>query len=202
MEKVGSKQILWGAERLASFSNVSTAPEMENFRRNHADFFPQNFWNWNVPELEGSAVLSPVPIEREIIKFRIAFQRALREAWQVSFPLEECVRLVSCAAVPDRLAGVSDVGPDLSTYPVFPYQLAVMLLCVEPWRARFCPECGARFVADKPARRFCSIPCASHARKQSKKAWWAGNGDKWRTGYQKRKNKTKEKIKPSRRTRR
>jgi hypothetical protein len=194
MEKIESKQILWGAERLALFSNLRTAPEMDNFSRDHAEFFPRNFWNWRVNELDGSAVLSPVPIERQTIKFSIAFQRSLREAWQINFPLEECVRLISCAAVADRLFCASEVEPDLSTYPVFPYQRAVMLLCLQPWRARFCPECGTRFVADKPARRFCSIPCASTARRQTKKAWWSGNGNKWRSNYRNRKSKRKGKI--------
>jgi len=175
------KEVLWDAERLAVFSNANAAVDAEYFRRNYGDFFPRNFWNWKVRVGgPGEFTVSAGPIPSEVILFWQAFQRALRDAWQIDFPLEECVRLISCAAVPDRLSGATDVEADLLSYPVWPYQRAVMLLGVEPWRARFCAQCGKRFVADKPARRFCSNGCAAKTRKHSKRDWWAAKGKEWR----------------------
>jgi hypothetical protein len=177
-----TKNILWDAERLALFSNASTAGEIQQFRENREDFFPRNFWNWPLRVGgPGEFAVSSVPIPQEVIPFWQAFQRALRDAWQVGFPLEECVRLISSAAVPDRLFGKTDVEPDLLSYPVWPYQRAVMFLGVEPWRARFCGQCGKRFVADKPARRFCSNTCSAKARKASRMDWWNRKGEEWRT---------------------
>jgi hypothetical protein len=190
MAKVSAKEKLWDAERLARFSNANLEAELRSFCRNHDDFFPRNFWNWSVK--------SPL----ETVRFLWAFQRVLQGAWQLGFPLEECVRLISCTAVPDRLTGATDAEPDMSSYPVWPYQRAVMLLGVEPWRARFCPRCGKRFVADKPARRFCSNRCSSGARRLSKTAWWTNKGQKWRVEYEKKKADTKGKSERLREKRR
>ncbi len=211
MPMAETKKILWDAERLALFSNASGAAEVEQFRANHDGFFPRNFWNWKVPPLgEGEPILttdaaSAQAVERlkplPRIQFWQAFQRALHGAWQVGFPLEECVRLISCAAVADRLYGATDVEPDLLSYPVWPYQRAVMLLGVEPWRARFCAQCGKRFVADKPARRFCSNACSTKARQASRSVSWSKHGEKWRADYEKKKAKEKAKGKSLRRSR-
>ncbi len=205
-------QSLRDAQTLALFSNARTAAEADYFHHNYGSFFPRNFWNWQIRQLEeGVPIFSPdaptaQAVERlrraPLIPFWQAFQGVLRGAWQLGFPLEECVRLISSAAVADRLYGETDVEPDLSSYPVWPYQRAVMLLGVEPWRARFCPLCGKRFVADKPARRFCSDACASKARKHSRRAWWSEHGKEWRVNRSKGKRVPTAKGKASRRTKR
>lgn len=208
---MSAKEILWDVARLALFSNVGTTAEADSFRQKNADFFPRNFWNWSVPQvcepiltMDAASAEAVAHFKREPpTPFWQAFQQVLSEAWKIRFPLEESVRLISCAAVADRLSGKTDVEPDLLSYRVWPYQRAVMLLGVEPWRARFCAKCWKRFVADKPARRFCSNRCASSARRQSKKLWWTDKGEKWRAEYvKKKKAKPTGKSEHSRRTRR
>ncbi len=186
-----NKQILWDAERLARFAN---AAEVESLREDYGDLFPQNFWNWQVRQFgEGEVVWARSPDVFDRLKneppipFWRAFQTALRVAWKMRFPLEECVRLISCAAVPDRLSGKTDVEADLLSYGVWPYQRVVMFLGVEPWRARFCGACGNRFVADKPARRFCSNTCSGKARQASRAASWNKHGKKWRARSEQKK---------------
>jgi hypothetical protein len=200
-----TKNNLWDAERLALLSNASTEADVRQFLENEKSFFPRNFWNWSIRQLEeGVPILTMDASDAQAIErlrreppipFWQAFQRVLRDAWQLGFPLEECVRLISCAAVADRLYSATDAEPDLSSYPVWPYQRAVMFLGVEPWRARFCGQCGKRFVADKPARRFCSNTCSTKARKASRMDWWNRAGEEWRA-------KKDAKGKRSRRTKR
>jgi hypothetical protein len=203
-----AKEILWDGERLALFSNLSDPTQVARFRQKHNTFFPRNFWNWLVPQVGTDAAILTTDaasaeavgrLKREPpIEFWKSFQAVLREAWQMGFPLEECVRLISCSAVRDRLLGKTDVEPDLSSYPVWPYQRAVMFLGVEPWRARLCGKCASRYVADKPARRFCSNECSAKARQSSRAASWRKHGEKWRAIY-----KTKNaKSRSSRRTKR
>jgi hypothetical protein len=201
MTQPKQKNVLWDAERLAQFSNADGTAEMERFRANNEGFFPRNFWNWLVPQTgESEPILTMDAASAEAVRllkreppipFWKAFQHVLREAWQNGFPLEECVRFISCAGVADRLSGKSDEEPSLMSYPIWPYQRAVMFLGVETWRARFC-ACGKRFVADKPARRFCSNGCAAKARKLSKRVWWAEKGDEWRADYKKKNAKKKD----------
>jgi hypothetical protein len=199
----GRKGILWDAERLALFSNVSGDAEVNRFRASHDAFFPRNFWNWQIRAFDQGAVSVSGPLPKlPPIPFWQAFQEALRGAWQARFPLEECVRLISCAAVADRLHGQADIEPDLMSYPVWPYQRAVMLLGVEQWRARFCGLCGKSLVADKPARRFCSTACSAKARRDSRSASWSKHGQKWRAKYEGRKLKQEARRKSHRRTKR
>src|SRR5215472_1355911 len=191
------KTVLWDAERLALFSNARDVMEVNRFCRNHGTFFPRNFQNWFVRQvaIDGPVLTTDAAsadavgrLKRELpIPFWRAFQQVLCEAWRIGFPLEECVRLISSAAVGDRLFGKTDVEPDLSSYPVWPYQRAVMFLGTEQWRARFCGQCGTRFVADKPARRFCSNKCSSKARKDSRAVSWTKHGEKWRATYERKK---------------
>jgi hypothetical protein len=203
MTQLKPKNVLWDAERLAQFSNADGTMELERFRANNEGFFPRNFENWQVPQTNDSEPILTTDaasaeavrrLKREPpIRFWRAFQHVLHDAWREGFPLEESVRLISCIAVPDRLSGKSDVEPDLLSFPVWPCQRAVMFLGVETWRARFCAQCGKRFVADKPARRFCSNACAAKARKHSKKVWWTEKGNEWRADYEKKNAKKKGK---------
>ena len=202
-----TKMALWDAERLALFCNATDA-EAQRFRKSNDGFFPRSFWDWLVRPLDtGGPVLTTSTEAAEAVRllrreapipFWQAFQQVLRDAWQNGFVLDECVRLISCCSVPDRIFGKTDVEPDLSSYPVWPYQRAVMLLAVEQWRARFCGQCGRRFVADKPARRFCSNRCSAQARRASRAVSWNKHGERWRETYETK----RAKHKPSGRKRR
>lgn len=183
-----TKEILWDAERLALFSNASATNDVESFRAQHKDFFPDHFWDYRVgPEADAVLVWQN-------------FQRSVRETWQEGFPLENCIRLIYSAL--GSIWEAMEAQPGNPGLPVWPYQRAVMLLGMEPWRARFCAQCGKRFVADKPARRFCSHTCSTKARQASRSVSWSKHGQKWRATYEKRKAKGKVRAKSSRRPKR
>lgn len=172
-----NKDILWNAERLAQFSNLAGATEVEQFRASNQDFFPRDYQYWNNEGWPVELGTPPAGLE----PFWQGFQRALQTAWQEGFPLEDCVRLIASATHEPTF------GHDLLSYRVRPFQRAVMLLGVESWRARFCPICGKRFVADKPARRFCSTECAGKARRGTRAESWKRHGKRWRAKYETKK---------------
>jgi hypothetical protein len=162
-------------QALATFSNISTTNEAEYFHHNFPAFLPERFWNWRVALPKGDPSLGETPLRWQV------FQYILRETWHAGFPLEKCVALIS-DKIPDEEGNALDTK-------VWPFQKAVMVLGIEPWRAKFC-TCGRRFVADKPSRRFCSDRCSSDARKASQRSWWNEHGDKWR---EKRNRQAKQK---------
>ena len=61
----------------------------------------------------------------------------------------------------------------------WPYQLAIMFLAIEPWRAKFCVNCGNRFVASVNARKNCSVDCGKTAHKQSKRNSYHLHKNEW-----------------------
>jgi hypothetical protein len=186
-----TKDFLWDAERLATFSNVNGPREAKYFRQKHTDFIPPYFWKDTIP-----AVLDdPIPEEDPIpglygtdvsgmlaamglksapksVPFWWWFKQRIRMAWQHGFPLEMCVKLISSSSRP------------VGFVQVWPYQRALMFLGCEPWRARFCGQCGTRLVADKPARRFCSGRCSGEARRVSRAFSWKKHGKEWRTRHE------------------
>ena len=194
------KELLWDAEQLAQFANAADRQAVEKFRSTHRDFFPPTFWaasDLPVPgelfwDIDSSELFSSLGGETSVksdapkkVPFWWALQQMLRRSWEKSFPLEWCVILIS------------EMHGD-ARFRAWPFQRAVMFLGVEPWRARFCGVCGKEFVADKPARRFCSTACATKARQGTRAASWKIHGEEWRTRYQKRKARQK----PSRRAKR
>lgn len=180
-----TKNMLWEAERLALFSNAGASgtfnereEDMARFRAKHEGFFPERFWTDRETGTLGPADAPsdwPVP-------YWWPFQQVLRLTWEEGFPLESSVLLITGA----------------ERGHAYPYQYAVMFLAIEPWRARFCPRCGKRFVADKPARRFCSTACTGNARQGTRAASWKRHGKKWRTRYEKKKASRKPRRKAKR----
>lgn len=132
--------------------------------RRTRDFFP-HFLEDNRPPIG-----SPTPGEEQQAKWVPTwwiFQAGLLQAWKERFPADWAVSFIA-------------LTHPKATFEAWPYQRALMFLAVEPWRARFCAICGRRFVAEKPATRFCSVECAAGARKESRDAWWRKNGEHWR----------------------
>jgi hypothetical protein len=204
-----TNDILNSADGLAEFSNLESAG-VEDFRKTHAGFVPDFWWNESVTGLTGAAV-----------KIWQACQGNLQEAWKSgpgkrAFSLTACIRLISAGvrpdlpvegrdyhaepliyaanavAVPLEQAAIYHINVEsdlwLAGTRVWPYQQAVMFLGTNPWRALFCGLCSKRFVADKPGRRFCSEACTKEARKRGQLAWWNQHGENWRNG------KTKQKV--------
>jgi len=183
MRRIETTKIkLSDAETLARFSNAADRDAIEKFRASNERYFPPSFWahaDLPVPgELFfGVDLSSPLRAlglsgernseEPRTVPYWWGLQQGVRRAWETEFSLDWCVMLVSLAhnETPVR---------------AWPYQRAVVFLGMEPWRARFCGMCGKRFVADKPARRFCSTVCTGKARKASRDSWWDGHGAQWR----------------------
>jgi hypothetical protein len=203
-----TKNVLWDSERLADFSNVKWPKDAQKFRGSCSDFFPQDFWRKDLraspddPIPEGDPGLYGGDTNVQLYAMGLLdrpdrvplwwfFKQRLREAWQRGFPLEMSVSLIT------SLSPFFRAFTFLKASQVWPYQRALMFLCNEPWRARFCSQCGDRFVGDKPARRFCSATCSAKARKNSRAASWQKHGKEWRNRYE---GKTKG-IKSARRRR-
>ena len=71
------------------------------------------------------------------------------------------------------------------------FQNALYLLFQESWRARVCEKCGAKFVAQRAAQKYCSTDCSEEMQRDLKRDWWAKHGNTWRTqrGTQRAKKK-------------
>jgi hypothetical protein len=196
-----TNDILNSADGLAEFSNLEPAG-VEDFRKTHAGFVPDFWWNESVSGLTGATV-----------KIWQVCQAHLQEAWKSGpgkrpFSLTACIRLISAGVRPEEPVEGRDYHVEpreqstiyhinmesdlwLAGTRVWPYQQAVMFLGTNPWRALFCGLCGRRFVADKPGRRFCSETCTKEARKRGQLAWWNQHGENWRNGKTKQKETRK-----------
>lgn len=160
--------LLRDAQALAEFSNLEVE-KADYFRNNYPEFVPENWWT--APPFSTSEAPEKPRMLWEIQKER------LQEAWKERFPLNASIRLINVGMISNLLASNLTRSFDA----VWPYQKAVMFLGTNPWRACVC-ICGNRFVADKPARRFCSDQCFQQSRRRSKQAWWSENGEMWREG--------------------
>jgi hypothetical protein len=169
------KELLWAAERLALFANADESG-VAKFQLTNADFFPTGFWAALDPQRPRTLTLgsarNTIPTMRDaddsvVMPHWWGIQQGLRRAWEEGFP-------------PDWSAILIALTQSKTSAQAWPYQRALMFMAIESWRARFCGICGERFVAEKPARRFCSNQCASDARRMSRTAWWHEHGEKWR----------------------
>jgi hypothetical protein len=176
---MSSKQKLWDAEVLAEFSNLDEE-RVGEFRAKHRDFVPQAWWDYRTDANR------PLHWKRN--------QEWLREAWKEGFELGlyGLMRLVTSVFDPEEdFAMPLSMVPTLQNRPAFaslnemredsyPYQKAVIFLGEQKWRARYCRECGKRYVADHPKRIFCSDACSHQHRNKQKLASWNKHGRKWR----------------------
>lgn len=177
------------AQTLADFSNLEPSDE-SYFRANFPDFLPSAVFEVNQAEPNAQGVYRLVMTQEpgkppQSVFVWTPYQRALRLAWQKRFPLDSCLELIVSL---DRFTKVIVQKPEerklseggiFQKSKVWPFQRAIMFLGMQPWRARFC-VCGKRFVADIPARRFCSDKCFQDSRRQANRSWWREHGAKWR----------------------
>jgi hypothetical protein len=86
---------------------------------------------------------------------------------------------VSVFDLVELIDSVTKVSPRLLPKHV-PILRAFVYLFENPWRARFCAECGNRFIAPEPKSKFCRTKCAdvNLARRHLKS--WHAHKDKWR----------------------
>lgn len=200
-QKQNQKESLWNAGKLAQFANAESQDEIERFRARNDDFLPPDLWTeLNAGKigiafrnLPGSGEPDfPLRIEAFGPSGRLRSEGTLtvrawtdlrdqvRLAWDERFATDRCILLLTLAAT----------SKGRLLFPPSPFQKSVMLLALESWRARFCSVCGHRFVADKPATRFCSLVCTGQARRASRNTWWKKNGKKWREKTRKQKRKS------------
>jgi hypothetical protein len=189
--EVSSTDTLIDAQMLAVFSNLTPA-EVAQFRNGVAPYFlPASFWD----------VQSIMPGAASA-EFAWQFvQRGLQEAWAKRFPLDLSIQLIVALDKYSQLERALQQIPEMSNQEianmsvpameVWPFQRAVMYLAVNSWRARFCPNCGKRFVATKPKSTYCSDACFSQSRKGAKRAWWLEHGEQWRAKDSKKRKKEK-----------
>jgi hypothetical protein len=165
---------LKNAQALALFSNL-TEKDVEYFRRNYAGFIPEPWWtveNYDTP----------------IWKL---WQELLQESWG-KLSADRIVALLTLWHHQRKSseAEESEVIAGMNIPTAYPYQHAVMFLAMEQWRAKYCENCGNRFVKEKPPQRFCSDACFKESRKAYKRTQWAEHGPEW---LKNRKNPTKSK---------
>jgi hypothetical protein len=217
---MNKKQLLYAAQSLAEFANLEAA-KRNVFATKHADFLPSSWWTERVITNDAPpwAIEETWQYYRTVLrdawreKFSIEKTVELVSAGRIpektigrQFPLEllprsegddkllaqhgdqlrEMVRQVDAAALR------AEFWPRVSRRS-WPYQMAVMFLASEPWRARFCQECGQRFVADKPKNSYCSVSCSGEARRASKRLSWEKHGKEWRPAKESKGKTAREK---------
>jgi hypothetical protein len=169
------KQILSDATAMAEFSNLGLG-DVNRFRQKHPDFFPGKWWDY-----------------RNGQQWRMT-QDFLRQAWEERFAggFFTQVRLLLSVFDPETtLDAAFGFDVKLGEEQVFanlgdisagttPFQRAVLHLFENPWRARFCPVCGKRFVAAEAKTKFCSLPCSDEATRRRHLEWARKNLKAWR----------------------
>lgn len=171
---MADKSILEDARTLALFSNLADPKDAEYFRHNYPGFVPPAWWT---VEYSNNLIWN-------------LWQQLLQESWtELSFD-----RIVALLIQWSSTSGASQsVVHGVNIPTAYPYQRAVMFLAMEQWRAKFCEQCGKRFVKEKPPQRFCSDVCFNEARKAYKRALWAEHGSQWLENRSKRKSKQTKK---------
>jgi hypothetical protein len=201
-----SDPIFREAQHLAEFSNLESG-QIDEFRNAvSTDFFPPKMWEMPGQSLhldtsvKTGNVWTPEPLWK-------TYQDVLRETWQNHFPSETGIWLIAHLAKLSRQEQrMREVEQELNSTGVltmpqeplpepesWPFQRAVMYLCTNPWRARFCMACGKRFVAARPKSTYCSDSCFNASRKGTKRAWWKQHGEQWREEKQKTAKKQSKK---------
>lgn len=184
-----NKGLMVDAEMLAAFANLEPS-DADVFRNEAAkDFVPEGFW--------AGMALQMLPGATSTRIWQIE-QKRLRDAWRSHFSPERCLDIIVSAAKlsgsEQRMAEISErmlrmdnedalnfaAKQSVPKPKIYPYQHAVMLLALQPWRARICGKCGEYFVKKKPRDRYCSKACSKRAVLDSKRRSWRLHGPDWR----------------------
>jgi hypothetical protein len=180
-----TKDLIVDTKMLAAFANLEPA-DADRFRNAVAPgFVPEAWWTGHQGHVMEADDAPTAIWQRE--------QQRLRNAWRSQFPPEACVDLIVSATKMSefeqwREADESNkqVAAFIPKPKIYPYQHVIMLLALQPWRARICEICGKYFVKDAPRDRYCSPPCTKQARLVSKRTYWDSNKKKLRPSKKKR----------------
>ena len=168
-----ASEILREARTLALFSNL-TPENSEYFRQNYPGFVPDRWWRAVYSELLGGAneFANEAPSIDNVL-WRL-WQKFLQESWTKLSP-DRIIALLTMWAGTEQSSESSESevrGRGICIPVAYPYQRAVMFLAMEQWRAKFCANCGKRFVKEKPRQKFCGDACFAESRKAYKRALW------------------------------
>lgn len=177
------------ADALADFANLQPA-DAEAFRQKQPNFAPK-WWAGDVIDVEHAGAITPI-WQRE--------QARIRDLWRAGFAPLPVIQLIassaSLAEYPRDGGALKLDDMDEATYEaeyrdtrrVYDYQIALMFLHDQPWRAAFCVGCSRPFVRPAKSSRYCSQPCFDANRSRSQLEYWRTKGTKLRA----KKNKAKK----------
>jgi hypothetical protein len=148
-EVTEKERALGHAQALAVFAGLETG-DLNDFRERYKDFVPPIWWVYRVKSGE--------------LLWRLN-QEFLREAWEKQFNIGqfELMRLLTSVFDPTWTHDVIFRTQERPAYATildmpeefYPYQLAVLLLMKDKWRAKICERCKTRFIAEHNRREYC-----------------------------------------------
>jgi hypothetical protein len=168
------QRALNAARVLADFANLESEEDAQRFRKDHGDFVPRTWWDYQPTTPDGA----PSPKKQ----WQIA-QKFLRDAWLFEFDISlfDYVHLLTSVFDPDDLESTlfekryhPPFATGLELGDESPYHLAVKWLAGQGWRAKTC-FCGKRFVAEHSQTKFCGgnkNACFWAHRKSKQHSWW------------------------------
>lgn len=200
-----SKSILVDALTLARFSNLKPA-QVDDFRNNVGKDFLPDIWEkraFGPEQLDGMMAWEEIqgllrqgwkrrfPLEESVTLITlVAYHSQLEREW------DEAPDYIKQIPEKHRPEGSENVTKEdllgVSAFPieqpeldriskVWPFQRAVMLLTIDPWRARFCPTCGERVAACTARSTRCdNASCFEESRRATKRKAWRRKGKQWR----------------------
>jgi hypothetical protein len=175
------REALQLADALAQFANLEAA-DAPAFRQKHPNFAPR-WWAGDVIDVEHAGATTPV-WQRE--------QARIRDLWRTGFAPVPIIQLIassaSLAEYPRDGGTLKLDDMDEATYEaeyrgqrrVYDYQVALMFLYTQPWRAGFCTGCSQPFVRATKTSRYCSQVCFDSNRSRSQLEYWRTKGVKLR----------------------
>lgn len=111
-------------------------------------------------------------------------QEHLRAAWRSHFTAQDCILLISDIARFSRLEQLLERAVHLAdkeraevaipSPEAFPFQKVIMMLYLEPWRARICEMCGRHFIKELQRDRLCGDrKCDQEARRRRNQRYYS-----------------------------
>jgi hypothetical protein len=122
-------------------------------------------------------ISDPTAVEGGSLLFLFGLQGSLPGG--LGIELQEAVKTYG------RLEIMGTVFPDWKSgsfkfNPQNDFQGALYLLFRESWRAKVCAKCSSYFIAEKPARLYCSVECSNSSHRKAALKWWKEKGAKRR----------------------
>ena len=188
------REALQLADALAEFANLEAANALA-FRQKHPNFAPE-WWAGEFIDFQNAGAVAFI-WQRE--------QARVRDLWRTGFnPLPIIQLIASSASLAEypRDGGTLKLDDmDEATYEaevrgprrVYDYQIALMFLHDQPWRAAFCLGCSRPFVRATKTSRYCSQACFDSNRSRSQLEYWRTKGVKLRAKRSKaKKNRSRK----------